>query len=97
MLHSVLVFDALAAHVRFDGLSSLALVRELGTVCGFEELFLGFVVSRSRRNTNDRDDPLYLLIRVLICIRVMNLSHSSSRCTMHLLDSLLSWCAATET
>ncbi|OLQ00553.1 Pyruvate dehydrogenase [NADP(+)], mitochondrial [Symbiodinium microadriaticum] len=37
MLHSVLVFDALAAHVRFDGLSSLALVRELGTVCGFEE------------------------------------------------------------
>ena len=37
MLHSVLVFDALAAHVRFDGLSSLALVRELGEVCGFEE------------------------------------------------------------
>ncbi|CAK9019519.1 Hypothetical protein SCF082_LOCUS14556 [Durusdinium trenchii] len=37
MLHSVLVFDALCAHVRFDGLSSLALVRELGNVCGFEE------------------------------------------------------------
>ena len=47
MLHSVLVFDALAAHVRFDGLSSLALVRELGTVCGFEELFLGFEVCGS--------------------------------------------------
>ena len=37
MLHSVLVFDALCAHVRFDGLSSLSLVRELGNVCGFEE------------------------------------------------------------
>ncbi|CAL1140778.1 unnamed protein product [Cladocopium goreaui] len=37
MLHSVLVFDALCAHVRFDGLSSLVLVRELGSVCGFEE------------------------------------------------------------
>ena len=37
MLPSVLVFDALCAHVRFDGLSSLALVRELGNVCGFED------------------------------------------------------------
>ncbi|CAJ1346250.1 unnamed protein product [Effrenium voratum] len=37
LLHSVLVFDALAAHVRFDGLSSLSLVGELARVCGFEE------------------------------------------------------------
>lgn len=37
MLHSVLVFDALCAHVRFDGLSSLSLVQALGEVCGFEE------------------------------------------------------------
>ena len=36
LLHSVLVFDALAAHVRFDGLSSLSLVGELARVCGFE-------------------------------------------------------------
>ena len=35
------VFDALCAHVRFDGLSSLVLVRELGRVCGFEELGSG--------------------------------------------------------
>ena len=35
--HSSQVFDALCAHVRFDGLSSLVLVRELGSVCGFEE------------------------------------------------------------
>jgi hypothetical protein len=37
MIHSVLFFDALVAHVRFDGLSSLQLVEELGRVCGFEE------------------------------------------------------------
>jgi hypothetical protein len=36
MIHSVLFFDALVAHVRFDGLSSLQLVEELGKVCGFE-------------------------------------------------------------
>jgi len=37
LLHSVLFFDALIAHVRFDGLSGLTLVREVGKVCGFEE------------------------------------------------------------
>jgi hypothetical protein len=37
MIHSVLFFDALVAHVRFDGLSSLQLVEELGRVCGFDE------------------------------------------------------------
>lgn len=37
MIHSVLFFDALVAHVRFDGLSSLQLVEELGRVCKFEE------------------------------------------------------------
>mmetsp|Transcript_8532 Transcript_8532/g.27173 ORF Transcript_8532/g.27173 Transcript_8532/m.27173 type:complete len:595 (-) Transcript_8532:178-1962(-) len=37
VMHSVLLFDALIAHVRFDGLSSLKLVTELGRVCGFEE------------------------------------------------------------
>merc|ERR1711907_630991 len=37
LIHSVLFFDALVAHVRFDGLSSLQLVEELGRVCGFEE------------------------------------------------------------
>merc|ERR1719198_2245239 len=36
LIHSVLFFDALVAHVRFDGLSSLQLVEELGRVCGFE-------------------------------------------------------------
>jgi len=36
MIHSVLFFDALVAHVRFDGLSSLQLVEELGRICGFE-------------------------------------------------------------
>lgn len=36
MIHSVLLFDALIAHVRFDGLSSLHLVGELGKVCEFE-------------------------------------------------------------
>eukprot|EP00971_Amphidinium_carterae_P150289 2979418-Amphidinium_carterae.1 len=34
LIHSVLLFDALLAHVRFDGLSSLQLVPELGrTAC----------------------------------------------------------------
>ena len=33
----VLYFDALVAHLRFDGLSNLKLVEELGRVCGFEE------------------------------------------------------------
>mmetsp|Transcript_78338 Transcript_78338/g.242903 ORF Transcript_78338/g.242903 Transcript_78338/m.242903 type:complete len:628 (+) Transcript_78338:41-1924(+) len=37
LLHSVLFFDALIAHVRFDGLSSVNLVGEVGRVCGFEE------------------------------------------------------------
>jgi hypothetical protein len=37
LLHSVLFFDALIANVRFDGISSLALIPELGRVCGFEE------------------------------------------------------------
>ena len=37
LLHSVLFFDALVAHVRFDGLSSVALLPELGRVCGFDE------------------------------------------------------------
>jgi hypothetical protein len=36
MIHSVLFFDALVAHVRFDGLSSLQLVEELGRVCDFQ-------------------------------------------------------------
>jgi hypothetical protein len=36
LIHSVLLFDALVAHVRFDGLSSLQLVEELGEACGFE-------------------------------------------------------------
>mmetsp|Transcript_10551 Transcript_10551/g.19162 ORF Transcript_10551/g.19162 Transcript_10551/m.19162 type:complete len:624 (+) Transcript_10551:91-1962(+) len=36
LIHSVLLFDALVAHVRFDGLSSLQLVPELGRICGFE-------------------------------------------------------------
>jgi hypothetical protein len=36
MIHSTLFFDALVAHVRFDGLSSLQLVEELGRVCDFE-------------------------------------------------------------
>ena len=29
--------DALIAHVRFDGLSSVALLPEIGKVCGFDE------------------------------------------------------------
>jgi len=37
MIHSVLLFDALLGHVRFDGLSGLQLVLELGRVCEFEE------------------------------------------------------------
>jgi len=37
MLHSVLLMDALIAHVRFDGLSSVDLLPEIGRVCGFEE------------------------------------------------------------
>mmetsp|Transcript_113259 Transcript_113259/g.283675 ORF Transcript_113259/g.283675 Transcript_113259/m.283675 type:complete len:592 (-) Transcript_113259:83-1858(-) len=37
IMHSVLFYDALIAHVRFDGLSSLKLTKELGRVCGFEE------------------------------------------------------------
>lgn len=37
MLHSVLLFDAWCAHVRFDGLSSLQLVPAVGQLCGFEE------------------------------------------------------------
>jgi len=36
LIHSVLLFDALLAHVRFDGLSSLQLVPELGRICSFE-------------------------------------------------------------
>lgn len=37
LIHSVLFFDALVAHLRFDGLSNLELTQELGRVCGFEE------------------------------------------------------------
>ena len=37
LLHSVLLYDALVAHVRFDGLSSLPLTRELAKICDFEE------------------------------------------------------------
>jgi len=36
LIHSVLFFDALVAHLRFDGLSNLKLVHELAAVCGFE-------------------------------------------------------------
>jgi len=36
MIHSVLLFDALCAHVRFDGLSSVAMVDILGKRCDFE-------------------------------------------------------------
>merc|ERR1712232_568532 len=36
MIHSVLLFDALCAHVRFDGLSSVRMVEVLGERCGFE-------------------------------------------------------------
>jgi len=37
LIHSVLFFDALVAHLRFDGLSNLDLVMELGRVCEFEK------------------------------------------------------------
>lgn len=37
LIHSVLFFDSLVAHLRFDGLSNLALFEELGRVCGFDE------------------------------------------------------------
>merc|ERR1712087_543667 len=36
MIHSVLLNDALCAHVRFDGLSSVQTVQVLGERCGFE-------------------------------------------------------------
>merc|ERR1719414_514972 len=36
MIHSVLLFDALCAHVRFDGLSSVQMIEVLGERCGFE-------------------------------------------------------------
>lgn len=36
MIHSVLLFDALCAHVRFDGLSSLRMIEILGKRCDFE-------------------------------------------------------------
>lgn len=35
MIHSVLLFDALCAHVRFDGLSSVRMVEVLGERCDF--------------------------------------------------------------
>lgn len=37
LMHSNVFFDALLANLRYDGLSSLKLVRELGRVCEFEE------------------------------------------------------------
>ena len=37
LAHSVPFFDGVVAHVRFDGLSSVQLVQELGRVCGFEK------------------------------------------------------------
>jgi len=37
MIHSVLLFDALCAHVRFDGLSSVQMIEVLGERCGFED------------------------------------------------------------
>lgn len=37
LIHSVLFFDALIAHLRFDGLSNLDLICELGRVCDFDE------------------------------------------------------------
>jgi len=36
IMHSVIYFDALMGHLRFDGLSSLPLIHEWGKVCGFE-------------------------------------------------------------
>ncbi|EOD17111.1 hypothetical protein EMIHUDRAFT_244412 [Emiliania huxleyi CCMP1516] len=35
LFHSALFFDAVVAHLRFDGLSSLRLTEELGRACGF--------------------------------------------------------------
>merc|ERR1719454_299140 len=35
MIHSVLLFDALCAHVRFDGLSSVQMIEVLGERCDF--------------------------------------------------------------
>ena len=37
LIHSVLFFDSLVAHLRFDGLSNFKLVQYLGQVCDFEE------------------------------------------------------------
>ena len=37
LIHSVLFFDALIAHLRFDGLSNLDLIEEVGRVCEFKE------------------------------------------------------------
>ena len=36
LFHSVLMFDAVTAHLRFDGLSSLRLVEEIGRICDFQ-------------------------------------------------------------
>merc|ERR550514_925965 len=36
MIHSVLLFDAFCAHVRFDGLSSVQMIEVFGERCGFE-------------------------------------------------------------
>ena len=60
LLHSVMLFDAIVAHVRFDGNSSAELVTELGRICEFEEndcvlcwtgAFPSFVLSRAPRAT----------------------------------------------
>jgi len=37
LINSVVFFDALVAHLRFDGLSHVKLVEEVGKVCGFDE------------------------------------------------------------
>ncbi|KAJ8610921.1 hypothetical protein CTAYLR_009768 [Chrysophaeum taylorii] len=58
LVHSVLFFDALVAHLRFDGLSNVDLVKQLAAVCGFEEgdcvlawvgAFPSFVLEASRK------------------------------------------------
>ena len=36
LFHSALFYDAVVAHLRFDGLSALRLTEEVGRVCGFE-------------------------------------------------------------
>ena len=36
LFHSALFFDAVVAHLRFDGLSALRLTEEMGKVCAFE-------------------------------------------------------------